>query len=348
MNIFGFSLLRNGIKYDYPYRESLQSLCDLCSSVYLALGKSEDGTESSLSNFKNIKIIPTIWDENMRKSGLILSEQTNIALEKLREEQNKNGWGIYLQADEVLNPENFTQIKNDIQKASDEGYDAVSFRYLHFWQNYHSIAISKRWYPQEIRAIRLNSNAASYGDAQSFSNCAKIFYSDVPVFHYGHVREANAYALKKKDFNRWWHKDDELEKVVERGKKREKGEKIIPYLGPHPLYMKNKIGANSLERKNIIALGDSKKYSPEFLKSIQANILWTNHWKNIISAKPSNTVILEQVPFIFHVLTLGKFVSKVPEKMFSPQARPWRKEFLALLKFSEKRVGVLSRDTHFC
>ena len=341
VSIFGFTLLRNGIKYDYPFRESLQSLCALCETVYVALGKSEDNTESVLGDFKNLKIIPTVWDENSRKSGLVLSEQTNIALTALRAEHSTNAWGIYLQADEVLNPDDFEQLKKDIFEAEKLGCDAISFRYLHFWQSYHKIAVTKRWYPQEIRAIRLNSNAVSYGDAQSFKPCENIYYSDVPVFHYGHVREAEAYERKKKDFNRWWHKDEELEKVVSRGEKREKYEKILSYLGPHSRFMKNKIYASQVSKRKILVYGVEENYSKKFLGAIHAELRWTKNWIDLLKEKASETVILDTTPWFFPIISGGKFQSQVPQKMFSPQARPWTKEFRALLKFSEKGISVL-------
>ena len=64
--LHGFSLLRNGRKYDYPFIESLKGLRDLCESVTVALGRSEDGTEDSL-NSMSLEITPTVWDEEKRK-----------------------------------------------------------------------------------------------------------------------------------------------------------------------------------------------------------------------------------------------------------------------------------------
>src|SRR3990167_5875781 len=156
--IYGFAILRNGVKYDYPFQESLRSLCALCHTVYLALGRSEDGTDAALGELNNLVILPTVWDESLRTSGLILSQQTNIALSALRE-RHPIGWGIYLQADEVLDERDFPKFRAVLQTAERNGCDAVSFRYLHFWQSYDRLAVSPRWYPQEIRAVRLESKA---------------------------------------------------------------------------------------------------------------------------------------------------------------------------------------------
>src|SRR5690349_15042464 len=100
MRLFGFTLLRNGVVYDYPFLESLGSLSGICERVYLALGKSDDGTEAAIAPLAGkLRITPTVWDENLRKSGLILSQQTNIALAALRQEAREvSDWGFYLQA----------------------------------------------------------------------------------------------------------------------------------------------------------------------------------------------------------------------------------------------------------
>ena len=44
----GFTFLRNAIRYDYPFRESLASLAPLVDEIVVAVGKSEDGTLEAL------------------------------------------------------------------------------------------------------------------------------------------------------------------------------------------------------------------------------------------------------------------------------------------------------------
>ncbi len=339
--LFGFTLLRNGIKYDYPFQESLQSLSELCKLVYVALGKSEDGTEAALGHFSNLRILPTVWDENLRKSGLILSVQTNIALEGLRKEQPE-GWGIYLQADEIFNPSDFPQLRADIEAADRSGCDGISFRYLHFWQRYDHLATSPRWYPQEIRAIRLDSQAVSYGDAQSLAPLRKVFFSDVPVHHYGHVRKQDAYERKRWDFGRWWHNDDELAKVLKKGEKREQQEKTVAYYGPHPRYMEAKIASQSPlpGPRKITVYGRKENFTPEFLGRIQADMHWTLDAREIQQRHPESVVLLEPLPLLRQLFSFGKFRSNVPTQMGSELARPWTKEFIAILRFSEKNISV--------
>lgn len=340
--LHGFTLLRNGLKYDYPFRESLGALRLLCDSVVVAVGKSEDGTEEAIASL-NLEQVPTVWDEAKRKGGTILSEQTNIALTELRRRRGK-GWGFYLQADELISERDFERVLSDIAQAEREGYDAISFRYLHFWQSYERIAVGRRWYPQEIRALRLDSSVESFGDAQSFRHWSKRFESEAVIYHYGHVREAGAYERKKKDFHRWWHSDQDLASVIAKGERSDRKEETLNYLGPHPAIMKERIeahgGLTPTRDRSVKVLGEAKDFSPEFLNRVQAKLEWTLDERVILEEKRENIVLLRSPSLLAQALSLGRLRSCVPEAMASPEARPWTKEFQALLRFSERGIRV--------
>jgi hypothetical protein len=341
--IFGFTLLRNGLKYDYPFRESLASLGGLVEKTFLALGQSEDGTEAAVAKIPNLELIPTVWDEAQRRGGTILSQQTNIALSAARKSIG-TGWAFYLQADECISELDYERIRQDLALAEKQGCDVVSFRYLHFWQSYEKICIGKRWYPQEIRAVRLDSAAESYGDAQSFRGWKKRFESDAVIYHYGHVREAKAYSEKKRDFHRWWHPDSEIAEVVARGEKSDPLEPTLTYFGPHPAAMAERIksqgGLTLLPKRDIYIYGRAKDYSSEFLSRVEAQLHWTQTAKAVVERKDENTILLRELPFWPRLFSWGYFKSQVPKKMGSPQARRWKPEFRALLKFSERGVRV--------
>ena len=108
--VYGFTLLRNGIKYDYTFRESLESLYGVSNKIYLALGDSEDQTKEAVSELGYVNLIDTVWDDSLREGGLILSQQTNVALNaaRLAHENELNSWGFYLQCDEVLHEDDFS------------------------------------------------------------------------------------------------------------------------------------------------------------------------------------------------------------------------------------------------
>ncbi|GAB1446812.1 hypothetical protein MASR2M41_26230 [Flammeovirgaceae bacterium] len=268
MKLYGFSLLRNGVTYDYPFRESLLSLAPLVKTTVLALGDSKDGTEAEVRALNlELDIVPTVWDETVRQSGLILSQQTNIALEHLKKNYGaSDAWGFYLQSDEAIHEDDYPIIMEDLRKAQEGGYDAIQFQYLHFWKAYNQMAINWWWYPHEIRAIKLDTNIQSYGDAQSFENCKKVYQSQARIFHYGHIREEASYVKKYDDFHLWWYSnEDKLAKAKRKFQKRIASVETIPYLASHPKVMEARAGGYGYPTLDVVNIvGDSRKLSAEF------------------------------------------------------------------------------------
>ncbi|MBT7610205.1 MAG: hypothetical protein HN576_10640 [Bacteriovoracaceae bacterium] len=343
MNVFGFTLLRNGIKYDYSFRECLGSLKPICKSIYVAVGKSEDGTEEAVKELEKIVIIDTVWNEELREGALILSQQTNIALEALRADykDEPESWGIYLQCDEVLHEEDYDLILEDLRKAEDSGCDSMTFRYLHFWMDHHHVAINKKWYPQEIRAVKLNSRNESWGDAQGFRNGEKVYHSEARVYHYGHVREENKYKKKKADIMLLYHQDDKLAKYKRREKRYDNATETLLYFGKHPEIMKERImrfqdpwTLSAVAKVHIV--GEEKNFDPEFINRINSDeIVWCRSIKEVPKSERQKTVILE--PKLMDKLIHR---SDVPVRMKSKIARDWSPEFLLTMKLSERLIGL--------
>lgn len=342
INLYGFSLLRNGIKYDYSFRESLLSLSPIVKNIYLALDPGEDSTEEEIKKFSFIKIIPSVWDMNLKK-GLVLSTETNKALHALRVdlENDKSAWGIYLQADEVLHQDDYDLIKSDIEKAEKSGCDALSFRYLHFWQTHHHLAIAKNWYPEEIRAIKLNSQIQSYGDAQSFINHTKIYQSEARVFHYGHVRDQSIYKNKMEEMSKLYDSDATKSKYYNAKDRDKEFTDCLLFFADHPQVMKERI----LKMGDIWQLplteevyieGDSEDYSKKMVDAIHAKkIYWVKSINDI--PKDKRHLYVKMNLSLVDKLLKRSFVCK---KMKSKKARDWSKDFLLTLKLSEKNIGL--------
>jgi hypothetical protein len=329
------------VKYDYSFKESLGSLFPIVEKTYLALDPGTDSTESVVKTLPNIQIVPSVWDMSLQK-GLVLSVETNIALEALRRDHGNepNAWGIYLQADEVLHEDDYEILKRDIEKAESSGFDAISFRYLHFWQTHHHVAISKKWYPHEIRAIKLNTKIESWGDAQGFRLFHKIFQTEARIFHYGHVREQSSYQEKMRDMGKLYHSVNDLEKRLEKGLKDARKNKCVLYFGTHPSVMKERILRMNdiweLEEKAVVYIvGNPEKYSADLISKIAARqIIWCKSTSEVPNGNKQFMVITEPT-------LLDQFLkrSTVPRKMKSKLAKPWTDDFRLILQCSEKGVG---------
>src|SRR4030095_10433610 len=134
MKISGFTFIRNGVKLQYPFVESIHSILPVCDEMIVAVGDSADGTREAIEKLDHnkIKIIDTVWDDSLRDGGKILAQQTNIALDHI-----SGDWGFYLQGDEVIHEKDFNVILHSAEKhLEDKRVEGLLFDYYHFYGNY--------------------------------------------------------------------------------------------------------------------------------------------------------------------------------------------------------------------
>jgi hypothetical protein len=312
----------------------------IVEEIFLALDRGEDTTSDSLKEFPKLKIIESKWDMTITK-GHVLSVETNKALKALREVHSSDGkWGIYLQADEVLHEDDYELLISDIEKAEATGCDALSFRYLHFWQTHHHLAIAKNWYPEEIRAIKLNSSVVSYGDAQSFKNHQKVYQSEARIFHYGHVRDQSIYKNKMEDMSKLYDSDAKKSKYYNEKDRDKNYTDCVLYYGTHPKWMKDRILRMGdiwclPELEKVYLIGEKSNYSESVLNSINSKqVIWIHNKKEAITTDKSKIVNLK-IGFLDKIFKR----SHVPSKMKSKIARNWSNDFVFILKLSEKEIG---------
>lgn len=341
--IYGFSFLKDGVRFDYPFQEAFSSLSNIASKIYIALGQNDDGTKEILEKIPYIDLTHTTWDmSRMGHGGIIFSEQTNIALERLRSQHGseEGAWGIYLQSDEVLHEDSLEQLRKDIEEAEKTGCDAIRFRYFHFWENHYQIAINKRWYPVEIRAVKLNSKVVNHGDAQGFSGFTKIFDSNVYIHHYGHVRDEEKRQKKQKFLIQSIRAAEKFQKYFKREQKAFADTKTLSILINHPSVMKDRIekmgeAFRKPEVAEVYIVGDPSEYSETTKKKINAkNVYWVKEKSEVPKDQIKKAVIL--TPGFWDKILRP---TKVPESMESPLAREWDRDTFLLLKLSEKGVS---------
>lgn len=202
MKISGFSFVKNGSKMYYPIEESIRSILPICDEFIIAVGKSEDNTREVIENIGDakIKIIDTNWDNVETERELILSNQTNVALE-----QCSGDWCFYVQADEVVHEDDLPIIKSRCEALLDNSaVEGLLFNYLHFWGDYDHYQKSHGWYPREIRVIRNKIGIRSVRDAQSFrlgdGQKLTVASANARIFHYGCVRPPFLMQDKQKSF----------------------------------------------------------------------------------------------------------------------------------------------------
>ncbi|HUP58054.1 MAG TPA: glycosyltransferase [Bdellovibrionota bacterium] len=258
MKVSGFTLVRNGTRFDYPYVESLRSLLPLVDELVVNVGIGDDDTLERLNAFAEregrgkVELFESRWpldDPERKKGGLILSEQTNLALDRCT-----GDWCVYLQADEVLHEKDLFTLAERMRRFRDvPEVEGLLFDYVHFYGSFDVVQNTRSAYRREVRAFKRSSGARSVGDAQSFRKPDGGKLAVVPagarVFHYGWVRTPESMREKTFFMDQLYHGAPDAKSAAEGVPhtgdnyryKRFWG--LEPYRGSHPGAMHERIRA---------------------------------------------------------------------------------------------------------
>lgn len=247
MKVCGFTFVRNGILYDYPFLESILSLLPICDKVLVSVGNSDDETKQAIQmlNSPKIEIMDSIWDDSLRENGKVLAVETDKVFQAIPALYD---WAIYLQADEVIHEQALPEIKNAIEcHHHNPTVEGLLLKYLHFYGSYDYVSEAYSWCRQEVRVIRNDKNIFSYKDAQGFrkkpNQKLRVKLVDGFIYHYSYVR--NPYRLKNKltKFHSYWHPNEWIEKNLHHDPKFDFGdtEILTRFQGSHPQVMTHRI-----------------------------------------------------------------------------------------------------------
>jgi hypothetical protein len=217
-NLSGFTFIKHGLDLGYPIRESIESISPLCDEVIINVGfddpdlKKDDGTWEYLNDTlrdKKYVFLKSWWDPSLRKDGLILSQQTNIALSKC---QGK--YCQYIQGDETVHEDDFSTIEKGINLMEERPeVDGLIYKYIHFYGDVDVHLYTRRVYKREVRLIRGGKGHKSWKDAQGFRTFddQKLKCLEIPatIYHYGWARKENIMDKKNKAFHKLYHENPE-------------------------------------------------------------------------------------------------------------------------------------------
>jgi hypothetical protein len=244
MKVSGFTIIRNGIKYFYPFREAILSILPLCDELIVNVGDSEDNTYDAIKSIESdkIRIIRRTWDMTLREGGKLLSIETNAALNDCT-----GDWGVYIQADEILHEKYIDTVMQAMQNyLNDESVEGLRFKYRHFYGSYDYYQDNYRnWYIKETRVIKLNKGIVSWGDAMNFKNkngsSIKPVDIDAEIYHYGWVKPPDTMMLKRIDFHKLYYSDEEIHQSSNAEFRLDDLGNLKKFDGTHPEVMKTRI-----------------------------------------------------------------------------------------------------------
>ncbi|MFY7879158.1 MAG: glycosyltransferase family 2 protein [Lacibacter sp.] len=248
MRVCGFSFIRNGIKYDYPFEQSLKSILPLCEKVVVAVGQSDDETLKRVKALDpKIEILETVWDDGQKEGGRVLALETDKAFQAVSAEYD---WAFYIQGDEVVHEKYYPAIRKSMeQHLNDKRVEGLLFNYHHFFGSYDYVGSKYSWYRREVRIIRNDKSIFSYRDAQGFRKKPneKLHVKLIPaaIHHYGWVRNPAAMQQKINANIHIYMREDSTAAYEAMSKSvydyQTANEPVERYLDTHPAVMEERI-----------------------------------------------------------------------------------------------------------
>lgn len=263
MKISGYTYVRNGLQFSYPFLEAIRSASPIVDEFVVVLGDSTDGSREAIValNSPKIKIVDTVWDLDLRVGGKLFAQQSNIGLDAVT-----GDWILHLQADEIIHENDADKLKRYITQYDKYlKVEGLLFPFLNFRGDYNHIVTGRSRHRFEIRAFRKDPRIRAYKDSQGFrkfsSNEAyeagekgeklSVIKIDVPIYHYSHVRPPELMQQKAKFFDRFYNSDPELEKRFKHIVEYDYNDvdRLSRFSGSHPAVMKPIIDAMDWEFK---------------------------------------------------------------------------------------------------
>jgi glycosyltransferase involved in cell wall biosynthesis len=274
MKISGFTFCRNVVLYDYPIVESIRSLLPLVDEIVVNVGRCDDGTLELVRSIQDskIRIVESVWDESLRKDGLIYSQQTNIALSYCT-----GDWAFYLQADEVLHEREYSMIRNALREHLDDPSAlGLTFRYLHFYGDYWTC--NPWFYHRAVRVIRNNGEVESCGDAVGFCirrdkgylqsvHKHRLRPSGGHIYHYSYVKPPRVLQDKTRFMTSLYHGDqitsEWARRLAQETYQFEDYDIMKTFRGTHPAVMQERVG-----KYPVLRPGRNRWLQPAFYRAV--------------------------------------------------------------------------------
>lgn len=221
------------------------SILPLVDEMVVAVGESDDDTRKLIESLgPKIRIVDTVWDDNLRKGGEVLAVETNKALDAI---DARSEWCVYIQGDECIHEGFHEEIRKAmIDQRNNSKVEGLLFNYLHFYGSYDYLGDSRKWYRKEVRIFKNLKGIRSYRDAQGFrinGRKLKVAELEAAVYHYGWVRHPSYQMAKQLEANKFWHSDEYVNKRFDANKDFDYSQidSIRPFRGNHPQVMLERI-----------------------------------------------------------------------------------------------------------
>jgi hypothetical protein len=207
MKVSGFTFLRNAVINGYPFEESIYSLLPIVDEYVIAVGRGQDETLTRVRAIDDpkIKVVETVWNENMRDRGFVYGQQKMIA------QYNCTGdWAFYLEGDEVLHEDELPAIQDAMEGyLNDSRVEALYFNFFHFYGTPEQIGVAgyrkaPRIIRNTIRSIAPDGLFFVVLDKNKKGRYPRAASAHANIYHYGHCRSVTKMNEKLAQVGRYW------------------------------------------------------------------------------------------------------------------------------------------------
>ena len=202
--VSGLTIIRNGVKLNYPFLEAIRSALEICDEYVVVAGDSDDDTTERLRSIDDprLRIVESHWSPWVKPGKYLLAQQTNVGLGLCR-----GRWCLYLQANEVIHENSLAHLRDLMeQHADNESVEALLLERLTFWADYRTyIPVYPRRYKYTLRIVRNHTGVYSIRDAMSFAifdnfstrgRALRAIDTGEDIYRYGYVHSNAQQSVK--------------------------------------------------------------------------------------------------------------------------------------------------------
>jgi hypothetical protein len=231
INLTGLTLIKNGNKLKYPWKECITSMASYCSQVLVATSPGDDDTLTDLrkicEEYPWVKFVLVDWPDKNTGDGSVLAKVVNELIPFV-----ENDWIIYLQADEFIHEANTDIIKNHIRycQYQDRAITQIELFRTYFWKNLQTRDTSNELYLG--RVFRKGSHTVGGDGMFLIRKYGQILRTNIPIYHYSRIGTEEDVTRRIRNLDSLFHDKDHIDSLE--SFKYTSTSNLVSYTGSHP------------------------------------------------------------------------------------------------------------------